>query len=63
MRQKQEKAIDYKQKIKAIYNFYLDKLKNIEISEAENKHLRNYRNIIDYVKISFQELNKKTLSL
>ncbi|EAI2184171.1 hypothetical protein DTA72_07430, partial [Campylobacter jejuni] len=48
---KQEKAIDYKQKIKAIYNFYLDKFKkNIEISEAENKHLRNYRNIIDYVK-------------
>ncbi|MBZ7949669.1 hypothetical protein H2258_06530 [Campylobacter sp. RM9939] len=48
---KQEKAIDYEQKIKAIYNFYLDKFKkNIEISEAENKHLRNYRNIIDYVK-------------
>ncbi|ECQ5881498.1 TPA: hypothetical protein R1696_000104 [Campylobacter coli] len=49
--QKQEKTIDYEQKIESIYNSYLDKFKkNTKISEVESKLLSSYRDKIDGIK-------------
>lgn len=59
----QEKAINCEQKIKPIYDFYLDKFKkNAKISEAESKLLSSYRDKIDYIKYIIPRAKQDSLN-
>ncbi|HEF9747983.1 TPA: hypothetical protein SB272_001399 [Campylobacter coli] len=60
---KQEKTITYEQKIKTIYDFYLDKFKkNTKISEVESKLLSSYRDKIDWIKYNIPRAKQDSLS-
>lgn len=60
---KQEKTITYEQKIKTIYDFYLDKFKkNTKISEVESKLLSTYRDKIDWIKYNIPRAKQDSLN-
>ncbi|EGK8155683.1 hypothetical protein IO465_001619 [Campylobacter coli] len=60
---KQEKTITYEQKIKTIYDFYLDKFKkNTKISEVESKLLSSYRDKIDWIKYNIPRAKQYSLN-
>ncbi|EMH3046505.1 hypothetical protein V6G57_000878 [Campylobacter jejuni] len=60
---KQEKTITYEQKIKTIYDFYLDKFKkNTKISEVESRLLSSYRDKIDWIKYNIPRAKQDSLN-